>query len=145
MAWSSIRIHRAAIAMIIDPLTNSLRSQHPMVCHFMKAVSLARPPPRKVKHIWSVSTVLEMRRSWGSLEELFRQKPTWRMAMLLEVAEHLVFGAKQDMPGHIPQDVLISKQSCRELCPLENIREYLRRTEGREGATCSCFALLFNL
>ena len=64
-----------------------------------------------------------------------RQKVTWRVAMLLALASarrasdlsllhidedhlfktndswrfHLVFGAKQDRPGHIPQDVIISK------------------------------------
>ena len=40
MALSTIRAHRAAIATIIDLLTNSPLS--PMVCHFMKAVFLAR-------------------------------------------------------------------------------------------------------
>ena len=142
MAWSTIRVHRAAIASIIDPLTNSPLSQHPMVCRFMKAVFQARPPPRKVKPIWSVSTVLEMLRSWGSPEELSRQTLTWRVAMLLALASarrasdlsllridedhlfktndswrfHLVLGAKQDRPGDISQDVIISKQACRELC-----------------------------
>ena len=86
MAWSTIRDHRAAVATIIDPLTNSPLSQHPMVCRFMKSVFLARPPPRKVKPIWSVSTVLEMLRSWGNSEELSRQKLTWRVAMLLASA-----------------------------------------------------------
>ena len=160
MAWSTIRVHRAAVATIIAPLTNSPLSQHPMVCRFMKTVFLARQRPRKGKPIWSVSTVLEMLRSWGNPEELSRQKLTWRVAMLLVLASarrasdlsllhidedhlfktndswrfHLVFGAKQDRPGHIPQDVLISKQACRELCPLENLREYLRRTEGERGS-----------
>ena len=165
MAWSTIRVHRAAVATILDPLTNSPLSQHPMVCRFMKAVFLARPPPRKVKPIWSVSTVLEMLRSWGNPDELSRQKLTWRVAMLLALASarrasdlsllhidedhlfktndswrfHLVFGAKQDRPGHIPQDVIISKQACRELCPLENLREYLRRTEGERGGHMQLF------
>ena len=165
MAWSTIRVHRAAVATIIDPLTNSPLSQHPMVCRFMKAVFLARPPPRKVKPIWSVSTVLEMLRSWGNPEEFSRQKLTWRVAMLLALASarrasdlsllhidedhlfktndswrfHLVFGAKQDRPGHIPQDVIILKQACRELCSLENLREYLRRTEGERGSHMQLF------
>ena len=143
MAWSTISVHRAAVATIIDPLTNSHLSQHPMVCRFMKAVFLARPPPRKVEPI---------------PEEFSRQKITWRVVMLLALASarrasdlsllhidedhlfktndswrfHLVFGAKQDRPGHIPQDVIILKQACRELCSLENLREYLRRTEGGE-------------
>ena len=86
MAWSTIRVHRAAVATIIDPLTNSPLSQHPMVCRFMKTVFLARPPPRKVKPNWSVSTVLEKLRSWGNPEELSRQKLTWRVAMLLALA-----------------------------------------------------------
>ena len=63
MAWSSIRLHRAAIATIVDPLTNSMLSQYPMITRFMKAMFLARPPSRKVKPIWGVTTVLEMLRS----------------------------------------------------------------------------------
>ena len=162
MAWSTIRVHRAPVAASIEPLTNSPLSQHPMVCRFMKAVFLARPPLRKVKPIWSVSTVLEMLRSWGNPEELSRQKLTWRVAMVLAMASarrasdlsllhideyhlfkkndswrfHLVFSAK---PGHITQDVIISKQACRELCPLENLREYLRRTEGKRGSHMQLF------
>ena len=76
MAWSTIRVHRAAVATIIDPLTNSPLSQHPMVCRFMKTVFLARQPPRKVKPIWGVSTVLEMLRSWGNPKQ-FRFRQLW--------------------------------------------------------------------
>ena len=42
MAWWSIRLHRASIVTIVDPLTNSSLSQHPMVTRFMTAVFLAR-------------------------------------------------------------------------------------------------------
>ena len=162
LAWSTIRLHRAAIAMIVDPLTKTPLSQHPMISRFMKAVYLARPPARKVKPIWSVSSVLVMLRTWGNPEDLTRAKLTWRLAMLLALASarrasdlslldiddknllksddswrfSLVFGAKQDRPGHLPQDIVISKQVSRELCPIENLKEYLRRTEGeREGNT----------
>ena len=162
LAWSTIRLHRAAIAMIVDPLTKTPLSQHPMISRFMKAVYLARPPARKVKPIWNVSSVLVMLRTWGNPEDLTRAKLTWRLAMLLALASarrasdlslldiddknllksddswrlSLVFGAKQDRPGHLPQDIVISKQVSRELCPIENLKEYLRRTEGeREGNT----------
>ena len=88
MAWSSIRLHRAseAIATIVDLLTHSPLSQHPMVTRFMKAVFLAGPASRKVKPIWSVTTVLEMLRSWGPSQELERPQLTWRLAMLLALA-----------------------------------------------------------
>ena len=46
MAWSTIRLHRDAVATVIDPLTQNPLSQHPMICRFMKAVYLARPPAR---------------------------------------------------------------------------------------------------
>ena len=161
MAWSSIRTHRAAVATIIDPLTQNPLSQHPMISRFMKAVYLARPPKGKVKPIWSVSEVLEELRSWGLAEDLPRSRLTWRLTMLLALASarrasdlsllhidsnhlfrstdswrfHLAFGAKQDRPGHIPKDIVISKQQAAELCPLENLREYLRRTEEeRQGS-----------
>ena len=48
---------------------------------------------------------------------LFRSVDSWRF--------HLAFGTKQDRPGHIPKDV-----SSAELCPLRNLTEYMRRTEG---------------
>ena len=86
MAWSSIRLHRAAIATIVNPLTNSPLSQHPIVTRFMKAMFLARPTSRKVKPIWSVTTVLEMLRSWGPSHKLERPRLTWRLAMLLALA-----------------------------------------------------------
>ena len=56
LAWSTIRLHRAAITDC-GPFKTPL-SQHPMISRFMKAVYLARPPPRKVKPIWSLSSVL---------------------------------------------------------------------------------------
>ena len=159
LAWSSIRVHRAAIATIVDPLTSSPLSQHPMVIRFMKAVFMARPPARKVKPIWSVSTVLEMLRNWGPSEELERSRLTWRLTMLLALASarrasdltlfhidedhlvksaeswrfHLAFGAKQDRPGHISPDVMISRQGSPELCPILNAEEYLRRTADERG------------
>ena len=72
MAWSTIRLHRAAVATIIDPLTRNPLSQHPMICRFMKAVYLARPPAGKVKPIWSVAEVLQLLKSWGESETLSR-------------------------------------------------------------------------
>ena len=156
MAWSTIRLHRAAVATIIDPLTRNPLSQHPMICRFMKAVYLARPPAGKVKPIWSVAEVLQLLKSWGESETLSRPMLTWRVTMLLALASarrasdlallhtdanhlfrsvdswrfHLAFGMKQDRPGHIPKDVIVSRQSSAELCPLRNLTEYLRRTEG---------------
>ena len=53
---------------------------------------------------------------------LFRSVDSWRF--------HLAFGTKQGRPGHIPKDVIVSRQSSAELCPLRNLTEYLRRTEG---------------
>ena len=59
---------------------------------------------------------------------LFRSVDSWRF--------HLAFGTKQDRPGHIPKDLIVSRQSSAELCPLRNLTEYLRRTEGeREEST----------
>ena len=86
LAWSTIRLHRAAIAMIVDPLTKTSLSQHPMIRCFRKAIYLARPPPRTVKPIWSVSSVLVMLRTWGNPEDLTRAKLTWRLGMLLALA-----------------------------------------------------------
>ena len=86
MAWSTIRLHRAAVATIIDPLTQNPLSQHPMICRFMKVVYLAKPPARKVKPIWSVAEVLQLLKSWGESETLCRPMLTWRMPMLLVLA-----------------------------------------------------------
>ena len=120
---------------------------------------MGRPPTRKVKPIWSVTTVLEMLRSWGPSSELERPRLTWRMVMLLALASArrasdltflsiddrhlfksqdswrflLVFGTKQDRPGHIPKDVIISRQGSPELCPISNTEEYLKRTSGDRG------------
>ena len=85
LVWS-IRLHRAAIAMIVDPLTKTSLSQHPMIRCFRKAIYLAHPPPRTVKPIWSVSSVLVMLRTWGNPEDLTRAKLTWQLAMLLALA-----------------------------------------------------------
>ena len=155
LAWSSIRMHRAAVATILEPLTSSPVSQHPMVNRFMRAVYQNRPPQRKLKPIWDVAQVLRMLMDWGPASTLDRVRVTWRLTMLLALASarrasdltlmhvgeahmfksrsiwrfSLVFGAKQDRPGHIPPDVILSRQSSSELCPLTNLEVYLERTE----------------
>ena len=74
------------MATIIDPLTRNPLSQHPMICRFMKAVYLARPPAGKVKPICSVAEVLQLLKSWGESETLSRPMLTWRVTMLLSLA-----------------------------------------------------------
>ena len=126
-----------AIARIVDHLTN------PPLSRFIKVVFLARPPSRKVKPIWSVTTVLEMLRSWGPSGELEQRRLTWHSAMLLALASahrasdltllhmddihlfksadswrlHLDFGVKQDRQGHLAQDVVLSRQGLVEIMP----------------------------
>ena len=69
--------------MILNPLTRTPLSQHPIISRFMKAVYyLAHPPPQ----IWSVSSVSPMLQTWGNPEALTRAKLTWRLAMLLALA-----------------------------------------------------------
>ena len=100
-----------------------------------------------------------MLRSLSPSQELERPRLTWHLTMLLALAStrrasdltllhmdnsllfksadswrfHLVFGAKQNRPGHLPQDVIISRQGSTELCPISNAEEYLRKTAGERG------------
>ena len=79
LAWSSIRMHRAAVATILEPLTSSPVSKHPMVYRFMRAVYQNRPPQRKLKPIWDVAQVLRMLMEWGPASTLDRVRLTWRL------------------------------------------------------------------
>ena len=88
---------------------------------------------------------------WGPASTLDRVRLTWRLTTLLALASarrasdltlmhvaeahmfksrkiwrfSLVFGDKQDRPGH----VILSSQSSSELCPLTNLELYLEITE----------------
>ena len=143
------------MATSVDPLTPTPSSQHPMISRLMKAVFLARPPTRKIKPILSVASVLEMLRGWGLAQDLDRPRLTWRLTMLIALASarrasdlsllhtddahlfrsadswrfHLAFEMKQDRPGHLTPDVIVSKQNSPELCPISNLEEYLERTQ----------------
>ena len=155
MAWSTILVHKAAIATVMDPTTHTPMSQHPLVSRFMKSVFQARPPARQLKPIWDVAVVLREMLTWGTSSALSRTRLTWRLTMLIALASArrasdltclhvgrnniflteslcrltLVFGTKQDRPGHLAPDVVLARQSTEELCPIRNLQEYLERTK----------------
>ena len=47
---------------------------------------MSRPPPRKIKPIWDVSTVLLCLERWGDIGNLSRVRLTHRMVMLMAIA-----------------------------------------------------------
>ena len=79
---AALKVHRSAIATIVDLLSRTLLSQHHMVRRFLEALFLSRPPCRIVKFIRSVAAVLDMLREWGPVRDLGRPKFSFR-AMLL--------------------------------------------------------------
>ena len=152
LAWSTIRLHRAAIAMIVDPLTKTPLSQHPMISRFMKAVYLARPPARKVKPIWSVSSVLVMLRTWGNPEDLTRAKLTWRLAMLLALASarrasdlSWSSGQSRTVPDTCLKTLLFLSKSLGNYIPSKILKSISEEQRGGEKATRSYYALRYLL
>ena len=153
MAWSTIRVHRADIATIIDPLTNSPLSQqqcswqgHRLGRWNLSGASLL---------YWGCWDPGEARRNFPDKswlggwqycdlsllhideDHLFKTNDSWHF--------HLVFGAKQDRPGHIPQDVIISSLPRGMSSRKSQTISKKHRGRERERATCSSFTLLFNL
>ena len=62
LSLATLKVHRSAIATIVDPLSRTLLSQYHMVSRFLEAFFLSRPPRRIVKFIWCVAAVLDMLR-----------------------------------------------------------------------------------
>ena len=61
-------------------------SENRRVRRFMRATFLSRPPPRKLKPIWDVVTVLTCIENWGDIDTLSRTRLTHQMVMLLAIA-----------------------------------------------------------
>ena len=122
-----LKVHRSVIATIVDPLSQTLLSQHHMVRGFLEAFFLSRPPRRIVKFIWSVAAVLYILREWCHVRDLSRPKFSLRAMLLAWRVIVLALGMKQDRPGHISPAVVISRQCSPALCPITNMEEYLRK------------------
>ena len=141
---------------IIQPYAPETISGDKRVCRFMRATFLSRPPPRKIKLIWDVGTVLTCLESWGDIENLSRVRLTNRMVMLMAIASARrvsdlmllrtdvdslqqtrnkwvflpAFGAKQERPNHsVPPMVFTRNTGHANLCPISHLSAYLKVTE----------------
>ena len=122
----------------------------------MRATYYSRPPPRKLKPIWDVATVLRLIETWGDIEHLSRARLTQRIVMLLALAsarrvsdlcllrtddDNLqrtpdkwtflpAFGAKQECPNHsVPPLVFTRNNDCANICPVSHLSAYMKITE----------------
>ena len=86
LAWRTLGGHRSAVATLLQPYAPESLGEDKRVCRFMWATYYSRPPPRKLKSIWDVATVLKHIEAWGSIEHLSRSRLTQWMVMLLAIA-----------------------------------------------------------
>ena len=68
LLWRTLGLHRSAVADLIQSYAPEAISEDKRVCRFMRATFLSRPPPRKLKPIWDVRTVLACLENWGDIE-----------------------------------------------------------------------------
>ena len=86
LSWHTLGLDRSAVATLIQPYAPETISEDKRVCRFMRATFLRRRPPRKLKPIWDVRTVLTWLENWGDIENLSRVRLTHRMVMLMAIA-----------------------------------------------------------
>ena len=163
LVWRSLGVHRSAIATLLQPLSERTIGSDKAVSLFMRATYLSRPPERRLRPIWDVSSVLRCIEAWGDIADLNRSRLTHRLVMLLALASarrvsdlfllrtdnlHLqrlptkwsflaAFGAKQERPNHsVPPIVFEKNLKYPRLCPILHLEDYLRRTDAdRSGSS----------
>ena len=159
----SLGVHRSAIATLLQPLSERTIGSDKAVSLFMRAIYLSRPPERRLRPIWDVSSVLRCIEAWGDIADLNRSRLTHRLVMPLTLASarrvsdlfllrtdnpHLqrlptkwsflvAFGAKQERPNHsVPPIVFEKNLECPRLCPILHLEDYLQRTDAdRSGSS----------
>ena len=169
LSWRTIGVHRSAVATLLQPYAPETISEDRRVCRFMRATYLSRPPPRKIKPIWDVATVLRCLEGWGDINNLSRTRLTHRMVMLLAIASAKrvsdlmllrtdvdslqqtpdkwvflpAFGAKQERPNHsVPPLVFTRNGENANICPVSHLSAYMKITESDRKALYSNVLLL---
>ena len=168
LAWRTLGVHRSAVATLLQPYAPESIGEDRRVCRFMRATYYSRPPPRKLKPIWDVATVLRHIEAWGGIEHLSRSRLTQRIGMLLAIASARrvsdlcllrtdvdslqrtpdkwiflpAFGAKQERPNHsVPTLVFSRNEGCPDICPVSHLSAYMKIT-GADRRKLDCVLLL---
>ena len=168
-AWRTLGVHRSAVATLSQPYAPEMIGEDRRVCRLMGATYYSRPPPRKLKPIWDVATVLLHIETWGDIEHLSRARLTQRIVMLLALAsarrvsdlcllrtddDYLqrtpdkwtflpAFGAKQERPNHsVPPLVFTRNNDCANICLVSHLSAYMKITEADRRSLNSNVLLL---
>lgn len=109
LGHSTINVARSAIsAYLIKHRINSIGSK-PAVCRLVKGVFNLKPSIPRYSEMWDVDTVLELLRTWPSLEEIDLKQLTLRTVMLLA----LVSGQRgQSLHALLVNDIKFSTHKC---------------------------------
>ena len=151
--YRTINSYRSAISMTHTPIDGVVVGKHPLVGRLMKGIYNQRPPQPRYSSTWDVQVVLSQLRSWGCSVALGRKQLSQKLAMLMALAnasrcselhvldvERMRFDekgvtfslatlTKTSKPGknkHLFYLILLSNK---EVCPVNTLREYLKRTE----------------
>ena len=149
LAWRTLRVHRSAIATMLQPLQDNTIGSDKRVSLLMRGVYLTRQPARKFNPIWDVSSVLRCIEAWGDVCTLPRPRLAHRLVMLLALAaarrvsdlslfrsdsDHLqklpskwsfitAFGAKQELTSHSVSPIVFTRNiDCSSLCPIAHLK-----------------------
>lgn len=158
--YKTVNLARCALSAALPGQTEGTLGKEGMVCRVVKAANNWNPSEAKYNRFWDVGLVFSLFRNWGENTGLNRFELTLKTNMLLllltaqrgqtiwrlnisglEIArDKLVFRLKHllkhNRPGD-PLDTLVVPAYPKDkvLCPLEVVKEYVKRTEkGRKGA-----------
>ena len=150
--YRTINSYRSAISMTHAGVDGVVVGKHPLVSRLMKGIYNQRPPKARYPFTWDVKEVLDHIRSWGPTSGLPLNKLTLKLAMLLALAnasrsselhaldvkrmawsaEGVTFSlaalTKTSRPGKSKALFYQNLDLDKELCPVNSIKEYLKRT-----------------
>lgn len=159
LQYRTINVYRSAISSAHTLVDGAPIGQHHLVSRFFKGILTLRPPRPKYMVTWSVVTVLNFIKSLPDNRRLSLKQLTLKLAMLLALvtasrsssltAIHInqmsnrADGSFKFWLANPSKRVSVSKPfhdfdvarfpSCRNLCPVRTLVEYLDRTEHVRG------------
>ncbi|XP_046546323.1 uncharacterized protein LOC124256363 [Haliotis rubra] len=161
LSYSAVHTARAALSSVIVLENSIVFGQHPKVVRLMKVIFNLRPALPRYNVTWDVGIVLNYIKSLDVSESL--KMLTWKLATLLLLLSgqriqslHLIdcrnvnvsdsdvkirFGdlLKQSRPGYHQAELTLNSYPDQELCIVNTMSQYLRRTKELRGAQTALF------
>ena len=159
LGYGALNTARCSLSTILPKYEGHTFGNHPLVCWLVKGGYERHPPKPRYSEFWDVNVVFNLFKVWGPTRGLSLKFLSFKLVMLLllvssqrgqtivnldtedmEMTDCIVFKMKvllkHNRQGD-PLDTLVFRpfSSCKRLCIVRTIKEYLKRTEQLRRST----------